>query len=108
MTIRLFLVERIDYSAVKPLASLIYSNVMLRRLVTRVEIREKTVEFIRPPFLNSATIPLALDGLECRNGVIYGPSREASDSIPSSSQYAAIVDALRHFSEGGVTEYEVG
>lgn len=117
MVIKLFLVQRLDHSAVKPLASLIYSNVMVRRAVTQVKISDKAIEFVRPLFMTNPCVPLQTEGLECRNGIIFATtpnestSSASDDSSPSvsddSSHYCAIIEALRRLSDGYLTEVTV-
>ncbi len=107
MKINLFLIHRIDGSAVGPLASIIYSYVTAHRAVTRVRISESYVQFVRPPFMKNYRIPLSDSGLECRDGVVYAVASSGVQSaeVPNGApRYQAISEALNHLSRGFLTE----
>ena len=70
MTIRLFLVDKIDYDAVDALAALIYSFAVEKHFISSVEINEKNIEFKRIRLLAGGRHPLSSIGLVCRGGKI--------------------------------------
>ncbi len=107
MKISLFLVHRIDGSAVRPLALIIYSYVTAHRAVTRVRISERDVQFVRPLLMKNYRISLSDSGLECRDGVVYAVASPGPHSaeVPSGApRYQAISEALNHLSRGFLTE----
>ena len=106
MKIKLFLINRIDCSAMPSLASLIYSQTKSHRIVTQVKISDRGVEFVRPLFLSNSCVPLSKIGLECRTGVVYakGGMTLPTDYARTTSKYQAIANALRHLTGGFLTE----
>ena len=116
MKIKLFLVSCIDGSAVKHLASIIYSNAMMHRFVTQVNIDEHGAEFVRPFFYNNVRIPFSWEGLECRNGILYDNSRTTGrpdlNWLPAAKaggvgKFHSIEDAVRRLTYGYQTEVSV-
>lgn len=116
MKIKLFLVSCIDGSAVKHLASIIYSNALMHRFVTQVNIDEHGAEFVRPLFYNNVRIPFSWEGLECRNGILYDNSQTAgrpnlnwltAAKAGEVGKFHSIEDAVRHLTYGYQTEVSV-
>ena len=116
MKIKLFLVSCIDGRAVKHLASIIYSNALMHRFVTQVNIDEHGAEFVRPFFYNNIHIPFSWEGLECRNGILYDNSQSAgrpdfnwfpAAKVGEMGKFHSIEDAVRRLTYGNQTEVSV-
>ncbi len=116
MNIKLFLVNRIDCSAVKRLASIIYSNAIMHQFVTEIKIDEHGAEFIRPFFYKNIRVPFSPEGLECHDGILYNlvPSGGRLDAgwlsaahAGNSDKYRSIMNAVRRLSSGYLTEVAI-